>query len=78
MLSYSWDHSKEESVYDFLGIYTKIFDGGVLKFYQTVLIHKVLEATRVDHINGLPTPTNIVAPLGTDDNFPDVDRDWTN
>ena len=65
--SYKWNNSKEESVYEFLGIDTKTLDDGGCQFYQTLLIRKVLEATGLEHCNELPTPTKVEAPLGTDD-----------
>ena len=37
-------------------------------FFKTGLMRKVLEATGMDHFNGLPTPTKVEAPLGTDMN----------
>ena len=37
-------------------------------FFQTGLIRKVLEATGMEHFNGLPTPTNVEALLVTDKN----------
>ena len=42
---YNWEHSKVESVSEFLGIDIKTLDNGVFQFCQTGLIHKVLEAT---------------------------------
>ena len=54
---------------EFLGIDIKtLYDGG-LQFYLTGLICKVLEATGMDHCNGLPTLTKFEAPLGTDKNL---------
>ena len=61
-----------------LDIDTKTLDGGVFHFYQTVLICKVLEATGMNHCNGLPTPTKVEAPLGTDANVSKTKRDWPN
>ena len=46
--------------------------------FQTGLIRKVLEATGMEHCNGLPTPTKVEAPLGTDANDSEAKRDWTN
>ena len=63
---------------EFLGIYIKILDYGGFKFYKTVLILKVFEATGMDHFNGFPTPTKVEAPLVTDDNVSDSKRDWPN
>ena len=64
--SYNWEHSKGESVFEFLGIDIKTLDNGGFQFCQTGLIRKVLEATGLEHCNGLPTPTKVEAPLGTD------------
>ena len=49
-----------------------------LSFFKTVLIHKVLEATGMDHSNGLPAPTKVESPLGTDVNGSEAKRDWPN
>ena len=76
--SYKWEHSKGGSVSEILGIYIKTLDDGVFQFFQTVLIHKVLEATGVDHCNGLPTPTKVEAHLGIYDNSSEAKRDWPN
>ena len=72
--SYNWEHSKEESVSEFLGIYIKTLDDGGFQFCQTVLIRKVLEATGMKHCNGLPTPTKVEAPLVTDVNGSEANR----
>ena len=40
--SYNWEHSKGDSVSEFLCIEIKTLDGGGFQFYQTILIHKVL------------------------------------
>ena len=53
--SYNWEYSKGESVSELLGIDIKTLDDSVFQFYQTGLILKVLEATRMEHCNGLPT-----------------------
>ena len=76
--SYNWEHSKGESVSDFLGIDTKTLDDGGCQFCQTVLIRKVLEATGMDHCNGFPATTKVETPLGTDTNGSEAKRDWTN
>ena len=47
-------------------------------FFQNGLIHKVLEATGMEDCNGLPTPTNVEAHLGTDINGSEDERDWPN
>ena len=49
--SYNWEHSKGESVSEFLGIDIKTLDGGGFQFFQTGLIRKVLEATGMEHCN---------------------------
>ena len=76
--SYNWAHSKGESVSEFLGIDIKKLDNGGFKFCQTVLIRKVLEATGMEDCNGLPTPNNVEAPLGTDVNGSEAKRDFPN
>ena len=53
---------------EFLGIDIKTLYDCRFQFCQTVLIRKVLEATRMEHSNGLLTPTKVEAPLGTDAN----------
>ena len=76
--SYSWEHSKGESVSDFLGIDIKTLYNGGFQFCQTGLIRKVLEATGMEHSNGLPTPIKVEAPLGTYVNGSEDKRDWPN
>ena len=76
--SYNWEHSKGESLSEFLGIDIKKLDDGRFHFYQTGLIHKVLEATGTGHCNGFPTPINVDAPLGTDVNGYEAKRDCPN
>ena len=63
---------------DFLGIDIKTLDDGGFNFCQTGWIRKVLEATWMDHSNGLPTPTKVEAPFGTDKNGYEAKRDWPN
>ena len=63
---------------EFLGIDIKILDDGGFQFFQTGFIRKVLEATGMEHCNGLTTPTKVDAPLGTDVNDSYAKRDWTN
>ena len=75
---YNWEHSKVESVSDFLGIDIKTFYCGEFQFYQTGLIRKVLEYTGMEHCNGFPTPTKVGAPLGTDDNGSEAKIDCPN
>ena len=48
----------------FLGIYIKTLDDGGFQFYQTGFICKSLEATGMEHCNGLEMPTTVEAPLG--------------
>ena len=43
--SYNWEHSKGESVSEFLGIDINTLDNGGFQFCQTGLIRKVLEAS---------------------------------
>ena len=76
--SCNWEHSKGESVSEFLGIDIKTFDNGGFHFCQTGLIRKVLEATGMEDCNGLPTTNNVEAPLGTDVNGSEDKRDWPN
>ena len=63
---------------EFLGIDIKTLDNGGFQFCQTGLISKVLEATGMEDCNGLPTPTKVEAPLGTDVNGSEAKRDWPN
>ena len=63
---------------EFLGVDIKTLDDGIFQFNQTVLIHKVLEATRIEHCNGLPTTTKVEEHLGTDVNGSKAKIDWTN
>ena len=59
---YNWEHSKGESVFEFLGIDIKTLDDYGFNFYQTGLIHKLSESTGMEHCNGFPTPTKVEAP----------------
>ena len=63
---------------EFLCIDIKKLDDGGFQFCQTALIRKVLEATGMDHCNGLPTPTKVEALLGKYTNSYEVKRYWTN
>ena len=63
---------------EFLGIDIKTLDNGGFQFCKTGLIRKVLEATGMEHYNGLPTPTKVEAPLGKDVNGSEANRDWPN
>ena len=74
--SYNWEHSKVESVTEFLGIDIKKLDDGGFQFRQTGFICKVLELTGMEHYNGLPTTTKVDALLGTDANGSEAKRDW--
>ena len=63
---------------EFLGIDIKtLYDGG-FQFYQTLSIHKVLEATDMEHCNGFPTPTKFEAPPGNDTNGYEAKWYWPN
>ena len=59
---------------EFLVIDIKTLDNGGFKFCQTGLIRKVLEATGMEHCNGLPTPRKVEAPLGKDMNGSEAKR----
>ena len=61
-----------------LGIDIKTLDDGGFQFCKTGLIQKVLEATGMEHCNGLPTPTKVEANLGTYANGSEAKRDWPN
>ena len=63
---------------EFLGIDIKTLDDGEFQFCQTGSNHKVLEATGMEHCNGLPTPTKVDAPPGTDANGSEANRYWPN
>ena len=63
---------------NFLGIDIKTLDDGGFQFFLTEYIRKVLEATGMEDCNGLPTPTKVEAPLGTDINGSEAKRDWPN
>ena len=60
---------------DILGIDIKTLDDGGFKFYKTGLIHKVLEATGMEHCNGLTTSTKVEATIGTDNNVSEAKKD---
>ena len=75
---YNWEHSKGESVYEFLVFYIMVLDYDGFQFYQTILIHKVLESTGMEHWNGFPTPMKFDAPLGTEVNGFEAKKDWPN
>ena len=63
--SYNWEHSKGESVSEFLGIDIKTLYNCGFQFYKTVLIGRVLEAIGINNCNSFPTPTKVEATLGT-------------
>ena len=63
---------------EFLGIDIKTLDDGGFQFCKTGLIRKVLEATGMEHCNGLPTPNKVEAPIGTDANGSEDKRYWPN
>ena len=58
-----------------LGIDIKTFNNGVFQFYQNGFTGKLLEATGIDHCNEIPTPTKFKAPLRTDNNGLEANRD---
>ena len=76
--SNNWEHTKGESVPEFLGIDIKTLNNGGFQFFQTELIRKVLEATGMEYCIGLPTPTKVEAPLGIDVNVSEANIDWPN
>ena len=57
--SYDWEHSKGESLSEFLVIDINTLDNGGFHFCQTGWIRKVLEAIGMEDCNGFPTPTNV-------------------
>ena len=57
--SHNWEHSRREPVPYLLDIDINTLDNGGFQCCKIVLIRKVLEATWMDHCNGLPTPTKI-------------------
>ena len=60
---------------EFLGIDIKtLYDGG-FQFCQTGFIRKVLEATGMEHSNGLPTRTKVEANIGKYANGSEAKRD---
>ena len=61
-----------------MGVDINTLDDGGFQFCQTGSNHKVLEATGMEHCNGLPTHNKIDAPLGTDVNGSEDKRDWPN
>ena len=63
---------------EFLCIDIKTLDHSGFQFCQTGLICKVLEAPGMEDYNGLPTPTKVEAPLGTDANYSEAKRDLPN
>ena len=65
-------------MYELLGIDINTLNDGGFKFFQNGLIRKVLEYTFIDNCNRLPIPTNIEAPIGTDENGSEAKRDWSN
>ena len=73
--SYNWEHSKGESVSEFLIIDIKTLDDGVFQFYQIVLVRKALESTGMEHCNGLQTPTKVYVTIGNYKNGSESKRD---
>ena len=51
---------------EFLGMDITTLDDVGFQFCQKLLIRKVLEATGMDHCNGLLTHAKVESPLGTD------------
>ena len=76
--SYNLVHSKGESVSEFLVIDIRTLNDVGFQFFQTGLIRKALEATGMEHSNGLPTPTKVDAHLVTDANGSEAKRYWPN
>ena len=76
--SYIWEHSKGESVSEFLGIDIKKLDDAGLQFCQTRLIRKVLEATCMENCNGFLTPIKVETPLETETNGSEAKIYWPN
>ena len=60
---------------EFLGVDIKTLDDGGFQFCQTGLILNVLEATGMEHCNGLPRPTKFEEPLGTEANGSEAIRE---
>ena len=50
-------------MYEFLDVYIVTLNEGVLQFYQTGLISKVLESKEMEYCNRLPTNTKVEAPI---------------
>ena len=63
---------------ELLGIGIKTLNYGGFYFCQTGLIRKVLEATGMEHCDGLKTPTKVEAHLVTDANGSEANKDWPN
>ena len=74
--NYNWGYSKGEFMSKFLVIYINTSDDSGFQFYQAVLIQKVFEAPKMDHCNGLSTPTKVETPLVKDVNGSEAKRDW--
>ena len=76
--NYNLEHSKGESVSEFLFIDIKALDDGGFQFFQTGLVRKILEATGMEHSNGFPTHTKVEASLGPYANGCEDNSDFPN
>ena len=76
--SYNWGHSKGDSVSELLVVDIKRLHNGAFQFYQTGLIHKVLEDTYMEHCKVFPITTKVEAPIVTDDHVYKSKRDCLN
>ena len=63
---------------EFFDIDIKTLDDGGFQLDQTGLNRKDLEATGMDHCNGLPTPIKVEGPIGIDEHCSEAKRDWPN
>ena len=50
-------------MYEFLDVYITTLNDGLLQFYQTGLISKVLESTGMEYCNWFSTNTKVEAPI---------------
>ena len=66
---FNWEMTIEEGdVSEHLGIKIHPLENGGYKFTQPGLVKNILETTKMIDCNDKATPTNVVAPLGTDKN----------
>ena len=63
---------------NFLGIDIKTLDDGGFQFFLTEYIRKVLEATGMEHCNGLPITTKVGEPCEIDTNGSEAKIYWPN